>query len=402
VHKYNAQLNEAKKQKNNCEVNDKKLHEYFNCQISKLNMAYDSAIKIINEKRKQFTEILKQRLVDEKRQVELVKSKITKKIERLSEAIKPLKEASTKLEHIPYEELYQILLQKNAEFKQIVEESIRSIPESVFACFKDSLKLSDLGSIQYFKAAEIKDFIISNSKNKPAKEEKYKFDYKNHKKERKLNHTGKLFAPEFAGTPSNEEAYLYTCCGKDNYYAMNQNQLPTRTNVTLNKQKSSKDNSNALGRDSAILSPQVKEVTVPKYGGSNYQSKVNQRYSDKVMIESGIPLSAKNELISNGSLKLLEHNENENKNMSLDKESLVDYEKHNASKEILAQNDLNTEAKDDYDRTIQRSISTLQKQSHTMKYATLNKETVKEIVQPKQKQLDPDEPALKKRRVSIS
>eukprot|EP00826_Nyctotherus_ovalis_P034643 TRINITY_DN2903_c0_g4_i1.p2 TRINITY_DN2903_c0_g4~~TRINITY_DN2903_c0_g4_i1.p2 ORF type:complete len:369 (-),score=128.84 TRINITY_DN2903_c0_g4_i1:196-1302(-) len=339
-------------------------------------MAYDSAIKIINEKRKQFTEILRQRLVDEKRQVDSVKGKISKKIERLSEAMKPLKEAVAKLDQIPYEELYQILLQKNAEFKQIVEESIRSVPETVYACFKDSLKLSDLGSIQYFKAAEMKDFIASKSKSKPTKEEgdrkdKHRLDSKSHRKEKKLNHMDKLFAPEFAGTPSNEDAlYLQTSRAKANYYAMNAQQLPTRSNAVLNKQKSSnKDNST---KDLAVFTPKVKEITLPKYAANEFQSKASQGFPEK-LTDRILPLNTKSELAGNGSSKRLEPNENSNN------ESVNRTELDNSEKDVLIQSDLNSE----YDRAIQRSTSTSHKQPHNMKYATLNKESVKEMVQSK-------------------
>lgn len=369
MHKYSTQLGEARKQKNGCEVNDKKLCEYFNCQISKLNMAYDSAIKIINEKRKQFTEILRQRLVDEKRQVDSVKGKVSKKIERLSEAMKPLKEAVAKLDQIPYEELYQILLQKNAEFKQIVEESIRSIPETVYACFKDSLKLSDLGSIQYFKAAEMKDFIASKPKSKPTKEEgdrkdKHRLDSKSHRKEKRLNHTDKLLVPEFAGTLGSEDAlYLHTSRAKANYYAMNAQQLPTRSNAALSKQKSS--NKDSSTKDLAVFTPKVKEITLPKYTGSEFQPRGNQRFSERPT-DSGLPQSTKSEAGCNGNSKRLEPSENTS--TSIDR---ADQDRR--EKDVLVQSDLNSE----HDRAVQRSTSTSHK-LHTAKCATLNKDNVKE------------------------
>eukprot|EP01022_Parablepharisma_sp_SALTPOND_P013084 TRINITY_DN1723_c0_g1_i1.p1 TRINITY_DN1723_c0_g1~~TRINITY_DN1723_c0_g1_i1.p1 ORF type:complete len:775 (+),score=49.80 TRINITY_DN1723_c0_g1_i1:5746-8070(+) len=310
LYKYDFQLSEATKQKSVCETSDKKLFEYFTCQLNKLNMAYDSAIKIINEKRKQFTEILKQSVTDEKRRLDAEKSKLYKKIDKLNEAMKPLKDYTNKLDHIPYEELYKVLLQKNSEFKQISDGPVKSIPEVVYACFKDTVKLSDLGSIQYLKGSEVKDFPISkvksgNSPSKDGLDRREKCNSiqkghsrlsdldtsKTHRRERKANRIDKTCVDAIAAQNElskvgirkedgqqqkiNESLYPQTSRGKNNYFAISAYQPPSRSKATPSKHKNPKLTTNSShtstkAPDSLTPKP-AKEAseTMIKYGTSN-------------------------------------------------------------------------------------------------------------------------------------
>ena len=117
-------------------------------------MSYDSAIKVINEKRKLFTSILKQWKADEGKQLNSIKLKIRAKIDKLYSISKELKELSNG--ELKYEELHKAMMGKNGELKQVINESIKPLKDVMFAFFKDSVKLSDLGSIEYLRSTEPK------------------------------------------------------------------------------------------------------------------------------------------------------------------------------------------------------------------------------------------------------
>ena len=312
LYKYEVQLSETTKLKGLFDCTDKKLIEYFSCQLNKLNMSYDSAIKIINEKRKHFTELLKQSLSEEKRRLDSEKSKIYKRLEKLSESMKPLKECATNLDRMQYEELYKILVQKNSDLKQIADVQLKGVPDLVYACFRDSIKLSDLGSIQYLKSADTKDFIISKNKtNSPGKEcdrrEKCNSINKNnnrasdldtgktHRKEKKSNRNDKTCTEEIVqnneckpmnppvnaskpkedGQKINESLYPQTSRGKNNYFAISSYHPPNRAKATPSKHKNPKvatnsSHTSAKAPDSLTPKP-AKEAseTMIKYGTSN-------------------------------------------------------------------------------------------------------------------------------------
>eukprot|EP00826_Nyctotherus_ovalis_P040188 TRINITY_DN3928_c0_g3_i2.p1 TRINITY_DN3928_c0_g3~~TRINITY_DN3928_c0_g3_i2.p1 ORF type:complete len:374 (-),score=101.34 TRINITY_DN3928_c0_g3_i2:125-1246(-) len=134
-------------------------------------MAYDSAIKVINEKRKYFTELLKQTVTDERKRIDSAKLKLHKKLEKLNESVKELKEVEKRFKEISYEELHNILVHKNSELKEIASAPARALPDIVHACFKDTLKLTDLGSIQYFKASELKDKSVKYERKAKGRDE---------------------------------------------------------------------------------------------------------------------------------------------------------------------------------------------------------------------------------------
>jgi len=315
LQKYETQISENTKQKVIYDQTDKRLFEYFTCQLNKLNMAYDSAIKIINEKRKQFTEILKQSLTEEKRRIDAEKSKTYKKIEKFTEGCKALKESSQKIDTIPYEDLYKLMLQKNAEFKQLGEtNNIKPPPEVVYACFKDSIKLSDLGSIQYLKSNEVKDFPTSkpkpniNNANSPQKDfldrrEKCNSIQKGNRasdldtsktqrKEKKsridktcvdaiMDHNEPIknnASNKEEGNPQpkiNESLYPQTSRGKNNYFAISAYHPPARSKATPSKHKNPKltnNSSHTSTKAPDTLTPKpAKEAseTMIKYGTSN-------------------------------------------------------------------------------------------------------------------------------------
>ena len=56
-------MTEAINKKTIYESIDKKLFANYSCQLNKLNMSYDSAIKIINEKRRKFTDLLRHSMI---------------------------------------------------------------------------------------------------------------------------------------------------------------------------------------------------------------------------------------------------------------------------------------------------------------------------------------------------
>ena len=141
---------EALKSKENIELNEKKLLDFYNCQLNKLNMSMDSAIKIINEKRKNFIEILKQSLNEQKRRLDHNKYNQVRKVNRLEESCRNLGEYENSLEQTFYEDFYKLMIEKTNELKSVNELHPQKNTQLIYAFFKDSIKLSDLGSIQYF------------------------------------------------------------------------------------------------------------------------------------------------------------------------------------------------------------------------------------------------------------
>ncbi len=305
LYKYEVQLSEATKLKSQFDCADKKLIEYLSCQLNKLNMSYDSAIKIINERRKHFTEVLKRSLTEEKRRLDFDKSRVCKRIEKLTESMKPLKECSANVERVHYEELYKTLLQKNADLKQIVEGSLKGVPDVIYACFKDSIKLSDLGSIQYLKGADTRDFAPGrdraasppkdcsdrrekcNSINKCSNRASDLNTSKTHRKEKgSASKAGAETVPQNSVPPQpvkpkedskkiNESLYPQTSRGKNNYFAISSYHPPARSKATPSKHKNPKVSTNSSHTstkppDSLTPKP-AKETseTMIKYGTSN-------------------------------------------------------------------------------------------------------------------------------------
>jgi hypothetical protein len=101
----------VKLDKDRSDIYEKKLIEHYNCQLNKLNMAYDSAIKIINEKRKHFTEYLKQNFGDQKRKFDIEKHKVQRKYEKVKESTKQIGNlGGSKLNQMHYEEFYKLMM----------------------------------------------------------------------------------------------------------------------------------------------------------------------------------------------------------------------------------------------------------------------------------------------------
>lgn len=149
-------LNEVKKKRREYEAVGNKLHDFYNCQLNKLNMTYDNAIKIINEKRRLFTGVLNQWIADEERQISTAKTKVKGKIDRLQSVAKDLKHLFGRLNLLKYEELHKAMQEKRDELNSAISEPVASPQDLVYAYFKDSVKLNDLGSVQYLKGNDLK------------------------------------------------------------------------------------------------------------------------------------------------------------------------------------------------------------------------------------------------------
>jgi hypothetical protein len=78
------ELNETMKLKDKTEKHEKTTYDYFTHQINKIENTFDKLISILEEKKKGFTEIIKNSFLLHKKKFEIDKGKLNKKLEKLN------------------------------------------------------------------------------------------------------------------------------------------------------------------------------------------------------------------------------------------------------------------------------------------------------------------------------
>ena len=111
-------------------------------------MAFDGIIALMNEKRRMHTDQIKQSLTDNKKIIEREKQNAYSKMEKLTKMIEELKQFALVMPSRFYEEVYQFLCEKHLQSKKLSTIPKPKLDFSV-ATFKDTLKINDLGSIEY-------------------------------------------------------------------------------------------------------------------------------------------------------------------------------------------------------------------------------------------------------------
>lgn len=245
-----VQLSEAEKQKAECREMGKKVAENLKHQLAELNIAYNNAIVILSEKKKEFAELLTQSAEESKKQLEQFKTNVEEKVKRVGESMETLKNFSAKLKQTPYEEIHRAVVQTRLTSKFFADSSL---PELSCGYFKNSIDLNELGKVQY---ARLNEALKTLRKHKSLKG---KLGLSNVILIEGQRNSKALV--ENAGLSVGEKVhstmYPQTARAKNNYFAINSYKAAVKGKATPRRHKTSKIQGKTTIKDS--MTPSSKE-----------------------------------------------------------------------------------------------------------------------------------------------
>eukprot|EP00826_Nyctotherus_ovalis_P011278 TRINITY_DN12943_c0_g1_i10.p1 TRINITY_DN12943_c0_g1~~TRINITY_DN12943_c0_g1_i10.p1 ORF type:complete len:376 (-),score=76.68 TRINITY_DN12943_c0_g1_i10:936-2063(-) len=247
-------------------------------------MAYNNAIVILSEKKKEFTELLTQSAEESKKLLEQFKTNVEEKMKRVGESVETLKNFLANLKQTPYEDIHRTIIQTKVASKFFAD---LSLPELSCGCFKNSIDLNELGRIQY---AKLNEALKTLRKHKSLKGKLGLSNIILVEGQR----NSKVFM-ENAGLSTGEKThstmYPQTARSKNNYFAINSYKAAVKGKATPRRHKTSKIQGKTTIKDS--MTPSSKE----NCGNSTkYETIGTQDVSKKEIPKSEVEIKTTREL----------------------------------------------------------------------------------------------------------
>jgi len=235
------QLSEAKRHKTECEDMNKRIIENLKYQTAELNVAYNNAIMMLNERKKELAEVLTQSAEENKNKLKVFQTNVDGKTEKMKDNVEVLKELANRLRQVPYEEIYKAIIKAKITSKLFADGAL---PEVLCGCFKNSIDLNELGKIHYTRLEVLKKTI------------KRKLGLSNIVlREEKDNNMEKLLVE--STDKVHNMIYPQTARSKNNYFAINSYKGLVRGKATPKRHKTSKASGKTTIKDS--ITPSSKE-----------------------------------------------------------------------------------------------------------------------------------------------
>ena len=122
----------------------KKVISHYDTQLTRVNQAYESAIKALHSRRNEHISQLKQQLSTQMRHLDSTKSRLQAAIDQTVRQTEKLRSALSSLDCSAYQDISNLLKMAALEGKKQEEVLI----EPVLASFREGIRVTDLSSVQ--------------------------------------------------------------------------------------------------------------------------------------------------------------------------------------------------------------------------------------------------------------
>jgi len=142
---------------------EKRLVDFHTAQLAKINRAYDNAVQLLNDKRKEMTEIVKRTMNEQRKFFEGPKIKLQSRSQKLQLEIKDMQKLAEDLDIISHEDYHTKMSEKSKALKSFTEDPLNVSVDCVYALFQDLIKFTEVGAIKHIKANDSRDKLSHSS-----------------------------------------------------------------------------------------------------------------------------------------------------------------------------------------------------------------------------------------------